>query len=103
MIKTAVRHPEWRIEWEKYAKILCMNYLDKDFIVQQSLWKYCNRAFIESCLQIEKMEEKEPYSIFIKYLPKPDDKLLQALKVGGLGLYRELPNYCTVFPATTFS
>lgn len=37
-----------------------------------------------------------------KYLPKPDEKLLSVLKIGGQTLYKELPAYCTVFPYTIF-
>lgn len=31
------------VNWKKFAKIVCQHFLDKDPIVQTTMWKYCNR------------------------------------------------------------
>lgn len=38
----------YRVDWKNYAAVIAQNYLDKDLVVQQSLWKACNKNYILS-------------------------------------------------------
>ena len=58
LVQTSALHPEWKIEWEKYGKIVCQNFLDKDPIVQQTMWRFVNKQFVESCVRIAKNNEE---------------------------------------------
>lgn len=31
------------INWKKFTKVVCQNFLDKDPVVQSTLWKHCNK------------------------------------------------------------
>lgn len=69
----AVHHPQWKIEWEHYAKIISNAFLEKDPMVQQTLWRSCNRLLLESLLTFERLykgEKEETLSILNTYLPK---------------------------------
>lgn len=72
--------------------------------MQQALWKGSVHVWLESLLRMEtgEMKEKEDNPLLNVYLPKSDEKLLLALKVGGFALYKELPRFCEIFPHTVF-
>ncbi len=102
----AAQHPQWKIEWEYYAKTVSNSFLEKDPIVQQTLWRSCNRLLLESLLAFDRLlkgEKEETQSILNNYLPKSEEKLLTVLKVGGLAMYKELHHFCEIFPSTTFT
>jgi hypothetical protein len=89
LVAVAARHPEWKIEWEYYAKNVSSAFLEKDPLVQQTLWKNCNRQLLESLLALDRLEKgEEAGGILNTYLPKGEEKLLGVLKVGGLAMYK---------------
>jgi hypothetical protein len=85
-------HNEWKIEWERYSKIVGMNFLDKDPLVQQTIWKYCHKQWIEAILRLDSIskegKEDDNNNLLNIYLPKSDEKLLAALKLGGFQMYK---------------
>lgn len=92
LVAMAARHPEWKVEWEYYAKNVSTAFLEKDPLVQQTLWRSCNQQLLESLLAFDRLQRgekgEEAPSILNTFLPKSEDKLLSALKVGGLAMYK---------------
>lgn len=66
------------------------NYLTKDIAVQTSLWRHCNTQII-------------PILVKLNIRSKYEISLMDALKVGGAAMLKELPNYVRVFPLTSFA
>lgn len=88
----------WRLRWEGMAKRIASCFLDKDPLVQQALWRACNCPLLEALQTQGGKEETDPVQVF---LPKGEERLLEVLKVGGAAMYKELPRYCRLLPATS--
>jgi hypothetical protein len=74
LVAVATQHKDWKIEWEYYAKTVSNSFLEKDPLVQQILWKNCNRQLLESLLSLDILQKsekgEESQSILNIYLPK---------------------------------
>ena len=42
----------WKLEWQPLAKRVSNSFLDKDPIVQQTLWKACHYSLLESLMTV---------------------------------------------------
>lgn len=56
VVKFSNLQKQCQVNWKKFAKIVCQHYLDKDPIVQTTLWKNCNKDLLISLKSLAKQE-----------------------------------------------
>lgn len=56
VVKFSYLQKQCQVNWKKFAKTVCQHFLDKDPIVQTTLWKYCNKDLLINLKFLAKQE-----------------------------------------------